>query len=140
MYRPGTSLPPKHTGIRRNCRNELKYLGIFFFFTAGVSDASELCRRVSKKRKKEKKKRGHSPDTGIRQVVPIPVSDTDMTPKMAYPCNLGFYCQGNEPHGVVWSTPLMSTCVLACGAHTSSHYLTITILAIPFMLFCIINC
>ena len=60
-------------------RNELKYPGIFFFFTAGVSDASELRRnRVgeTKKKKKEKKKRGHSPDTGIRRVVPVPVSDT----------------------------------------------------------------
>ena len=36
-----------------------------------------------------KKKKRHSPDTGIRRVVPVPVSDTDTTPKMACPCNLG---------------------------------------------------
>ena len=34
---------------------------------------------VSEKRKKEKK-RGHSPDTGIQRVVPVPVSDTCPTP------------------------------------------------------------
>ena len=59
-------------------RNELKYPGIFFFFTAGVSDASELRRnRVgeTKKKKKKKKKRtlaGHWNPA----VVPVPVSDT----------------------------------------------------------------
>ena len=56
----------------------------WFFFSLLV------CRcRVGEAKKKEKKKR-HSPDTGIRQVVPVPVSDTDTTPKMACPCNLAW--------------------------------------------------
>ena len=63
---------------------------IFLFFsTAGVSEpfgaVSKPCRRSEKKKKKR-----HSPDTGIRRVVPVPVSDTDTTPKMACPCNLDF--------------------------------------------------
>ena len=39
-------------------------------------------------RRSKKKKREHSSDTRIWLVVPIPVSDTDTTPKMACPCNL----------------------------------------------------
>ena len=49
-------------------------ISFFFFFTIGVS---ELCRRSEKKRKKKKK----TPNTGIRQAVTVPVSDTG-------PCNL----------------------------------------------------
>ena len=44
--------------------------------------------RVGETKKKKKKKRGPAPDTGIRRVVPVPVSDTDTTPKMPCPCNL----------------------------------------------------
>ena len=42
---------------------------------------------MSEKRKKKKKER-QSSDTRIRRVVPVPVSNTDTTPKMACPCNL----------------------------------------------------
>ena len=57
-----------------------------FFSTAGVSEPcqshSELCEsRVGEaKKKKKRKKERHSPDTGIRRVVPVPVSDTCPTP------------------------------------------------------------
>ena len=37
--------------------------------------------------KPKKKRERDSPDTGIRQVIPVPVSDT--TPKMTCQCNLG---------------------------------------------------
>ena len=47
-----------------------------------------------------KKKRGHLPDTGIRRAVPVPVSDTDTTPKMACPCNLGHRTQ--KVHQLSW--------------------------------------
>ena len=56
---------------------------IFLFFsTAGVSEPrrshSEPCQsRVGEAKKKKKR---HSPDTGIRRVVPVPVSDTCPTP------------------------------------------------------------
>ena len=44
-------------------RNELKYPGIFFFFTAGVSDASEPRRnRVGETKKKEDTRR--TPESG----------------------------------------------------------------------------
>ena len=57
---------------------------IFLFFsTAGVSEPrrshSEPCQSRVGEAKKKKKKR-HSPDTGIRRVVPVPVSDTCPTP------------------------------------------------------------
>ena len=46
-----------------------------------VGAASEPCRRrVGACRRNEKKKSGRSPDTGIRRVVPVPVSDTCPTP------------------------------------------------------------
>ena len=48
-----------------------------------VGAASEPCRRrvgACRRNEKKKKKRGHSPDTGIRRVVPVPVSDTCPTP------------------------------------------------------------
>ena len=65
-----------------------------------VGAASEPCqRRVGacrrNEKKKKKKKRGHSPNTGIRRVVPVPVSDTNTTPKMACPCNLGLIIHNN---------------------------------------------
>ena len=68
-----------------------------------VGAASELCRsRVgaasARVGETKKKKRGHSPDTGIRRVVPVPVSDTDTTPKMACPCNVGFSWFGAVEH------------------------------------------
>ena len=59
-----------------------------------MSDVLELC---------QKKKKRHSPDIGIRQVVPVPVSDTDMTPKMACPCNLGTKVTCFEMWHVIYS-------------------------------------
>ena len=75
----------------------------FFFFTAGVSEASEPRHsrvgavsaprwRVSEKQKKKKKKKrthaGHrNPVSRTRSGVRH-VSDTDTMPKMACPCNL----------------------------------------------------
>ena len=67
------------------------FLLLLFFFTIGMLDTSEPCRHLSEKRKKKKKKKGHSPDIGIRRVVSVPMSDTDTTPKMVCPCNLGYF-------------------------------------------------
>ena len=94
--------------ICQNVRNDPKYAEIFFFFfTAGVSEASEprqSCvgavsaprRRLSEKRKKKKKKRtlaGHrNPASRTRSGVRH-VSDTDTTPKMACPCNLALHAR-----------------------------------------------
>ena len=50
---------------------------------------AEPCQRSEKKER-------HLPDTGIRRVVPVPVSNTDTTPKMACPCNLGREVRTNE--------------------------------------------
>ena len=48
-----------------------------------VGAASEPCRRrvgACRRNEKKKKKRGHSSDTGIRRVVPVPVSEMCPTP------------------------------------------------------------
>ena len=87
--------------ICRNVRNDPKYAEIFFFFfIAGVSEASEPRRscvgaasarvREMKKKKKKRTLAGHrNPASRTRSGVRH-VSDTDTTPKMACPCNLGY--------------------------------------------------
>ena len=71
---------------KSTCQNLCFFSFFFFFFTAGVSDASEPCRRhvraasePCQRIEKRKRKKGTLPDTGIRRVVPVPVSDTCRT-------------------------------------------------------------
>ena len=88
--------------ICRNVRNDPKYAEIFFFFfTAGVSEASELCwsrvgaalARVGETKKKKKKRTlaGHQNPASCTRSGVRHVSDTDTTPKMACPCNLAHH-------------------------------------------------
>ena len=73
---------------RAEVRGQTSVIFLSFFHCWRVRAPSEPCQsRVGEAKKKKKKKR-HSPDTGIKRVVPVPMSDTDTTPKMACPCNL----------------------------------------------------
>ena len=65
---------------RAEVRGQTFVIFLFFFSIAGVSEPrrshSEPCQSCVG----EAKKKRHSPDTGIRRVVPVPVSDTCPTP------------------------------------------------------------
>ena len=81
---------------RAEVRGQTSVIFLLFFHCWRVGAASEPFGAVSKpcRRSEKKKKKRHSPDTGIRRVVPVPVSDTDTTPKMACLCNLA------QPHSL----------------------------------------
>ena len=63
-------------------RGQTSVIFLLFFHCWRVGAASEPFGAVSKpcRRSEKKKKKRHSPDTGIRRVVPVPVSDTCPTP------------------------------------------------------------
>ena len=67
---------------RAEVRGQTSVIFLFFFHCWRVGAASEPFGAVSKpcRRSEIKKKKRHSPDTGIRRVVPVPVSDTCPTP------------------------------------------------------------
>ena len=66
-------------GIGKSTCQNLCFFSFFFFFhcqrVGRVGAMSEPCRRIEKR----KRKKGTLPDTGIRRVVPVPVSDTCRT-------------------------------------------------------------
>ena len=71
-------LAPASDGGQRQ-RAEVRgqtFVNFFFFHCWRVGAASEPCQSCVG----EAKKKRHSPDTGIRRVVPVPVSDTCPTP------------------------------------------------------------
>ena len=66
---------------RAEVRGQTSVIFLFFFHCWRVGAASEPFGAVSKPcRRSGKKKKRHLPDTGIRRVVPVPVSDTCPTP------------------------------------------------------------
>ena len=67
---------------RAEVRGQTSVIFLLFFHCWRVGAASEPFGAVSKpcRRSEKKKKKRHSPDTGIRRVVPVPVSDTCPTP------------------------------------------------------------
>ena len=79
--------PASDGGQRQRQRAEVRgqtSVIFLFFSTAGVSEPrrshSEPCQSCVGEAKKKKKKKRHSPDTGIKRVVPVPVSNTCPTP------------------------------------------------------------